>query len=111
MDMKEIEERWKDKKWFPVNPHKDVMRLISRVKELEVCSEHWKKSTFEFKNLAQQLEASNVKLNESRQLWKDNCQTLEDTRLKLEADNHRLREAIRLLRRGLREEADRVLEE
>ncbi len=58
-----------------------------------------------------QLKAENARLNESRESWKDNCQDLEYTRLKLEASNEKLKEAIRLLRRGLREEADKVLEE
>jgi len=38
MNLEEIEERWKDKQWFPINPHKDIGWLISRVKKLEASS-------------------------------------------------------------------------
>ena len=44
MDIEEIEERWKDKHWFPINPHKDIGWLISRVKELEASNKKLRKA-------------------------------------------------------------------
>ena len=69
MDLKEIEERWKDKQWFPINPYKDIGWLISRVKELEKniyeAHEDYRHSTNHQEEHMAELEASNKKLREA----------------------------------------------
>ncbi len=35
MKVEEIEKRWADKEWMPMNPHADVRSLVTRIRKLE----------------------------------------------------------------------------
>ena len=75
-----------------ISEYKD--ELCPEVKELEASLERTRDMLRQETELSNKLEAENAKLNESRQSWKDNCQCLEYTRLKLEASNEKLRKAM-----------------
>ena len=106
--LEEIENNWEGSGY--INDI-ETRWLISRVKELEEILSIDKDLEAKLEMLGtaytqdvarlmkaeakvKELEAENETLRESRQLCKNNCQTLEYTRLKLEAENQRMRRAI-----------------